>query len=131
MRALVCRELGPVDRLVVEELPDPVPGEREVVIRVHAAGVNFPDGLIVQGKYQVKPPLPFIPGAEVAGVVVSAPEGSGLVAGDRVCALPLLGGFAEQVVAQTDLTFKLPDSVSFEEGASFLFNYGTSYFALI
>ncbi|MFZ2241858.1 MAG: NADPH:quinone oxidoreductase family protein [Gordonia amarae] len=130
MRAIHISKLDGPEAIEVVDVPAPA-DDSKVLIDVKAAGVAFPELLQTRGLYQVKPPLPFIPGAEVAGVVVSAPEGSGLVAGDRVCALPLLGGFAEQVVAQTDLTFKLPDSVSFEEGASFLFNYGTSYFALI
>ena len=102
-----------------------------VVVEVKAAGVAFPELLQRRGLYQISPELPFIPGAEVAGMVVSAPKPSGLCAGDRVAALPMLGGFAERVLSRPDRTFRLPDEVTFEEGASFLFNYATVYFALI
>nr|WP_026181030.1 NADPH:quinone oxidoreductase family protein [Demetria terragena] len=130
MRAIQITSLdGPA---AVECVEVPVPTDDSMVsIEVKAAGVAFPELLQTRGLYQLKPELPFIPGAEVAGIVVSAPESSGLNVGDRVCALTRLGGFAERVLAQPDLTFKLPDQVSFEAGASFIFNYGTSYFALI
>ncbi|MCW2768729.1 MAG: NADPH:quinone oxidoreductase [Aeromicrobium sp.] len=113
------------------DIPSPVPADGQVLIRVHAAGVAFPEVLQSRGEYQMKPALPFTPGAEVAGEVISAPEGSGFSAGDRVAALCLLGGFAEEVVAPVDLTFPLPDSISYEQGASVIFNYGTAYFALV
>ena len=130
MRAIHISRLDGPEAMEVVDVPAPV-DDSKVLIDVKAAGVAFPELLQTRGLYQVKPPLPFIPGAEVAGVVVSAPEGSGLVTGDKVCALPLIGGFAERVVAQPDMAFKLPDSVSFEQGAAFMFNYATSYFALI
>jgi NADPH2:quinone reductase len=115
------------------ELVDVVPPAEEglVTIDVRAAGVAFPELLQSRGLYQIKPDLPFTPGAEVSGVVVDAPEGSGFSAGDRVATLCLLGGFAERVQAQPDLTFRLPDNVSFESGAAFLFNYCTVYFGLV
>jgi NADPH2:quinone reductase len=113
------------------DLPSPVPGDGQVLIRVHAAGVAFPEVLQSRGEYQLKPDLPFIPGAEVAGEVVSAPVDSGFSAGDRVAALCLLGGYAEEVVASVDLTFPLPEAISYEQGASVIFNYGTAYFALV
>jgi NADPH2:quinone reductase len=113
------------------EIPDPVPGDDQVLIRVHAAGVAFPELLQSRGLYQMKPDLPFTPGAEIAGEVLSAPDGSGLKPGDRVAALCMLGGFAEQAVSSVDLTFPLPDAVSYEQGASVIFNYGTAYFALV
>ncbi|MFT4299637.1 MAG: NADPH:quinone oxidoreductase family protein [Aeromicrobium sp.] len=130
MRAIQITSLdGPeAVELVDIETPD---ATGRVLIDVKAAGVAFPELLQTRGRYQLKPPLPFVPGAEVAGVVVSAPEGSGFAAGDRVAALPLLGGFAEQVVADPTLTFPLPGDVSFEVGASYIFNYGTAYFALV
>jgi len=93
--------------------------------------VAFPELLQTRGKYQVQPPLPFVPGAEVAGVVIEAPEGSDFKPGDRVAALTMLGGFAEQAVADVLNTFPLPDTVSYAEGASFMFNYGTVYFGLV
>lgn len=103
----------------------------KVLVEVKAAGVAFPELLQSRGMYQMQPPMPFIPGAEIAGVVLEAPEGSGFAAGDRVAGLSMIGGFAEQVVVEPHLTFPLPDSVSFEAGASFMFNYGTSHFALL
>src|SRR5699024_98763 len=120
---------GP-DAVELVDVPEP-DDDRLVTIAVKAAGVAFPELLQTRGLYQLKPDLPFVPGAEVAGVVESAPEGSGFTAGDRVAALSLLGGFAEKVQARPDLTFALPDDVGFEEAASFTFNYATVYFALM
>src|SRR5688572_31590502 len=98
MRAVVCRDFAPIDQLAIEERPDPVPGPDKVVVAVRAAGVNFVDGLFVQGKYQIKPPLPFTPGGEVAGDVVAVGAGVDHVGpGDRVLAMPWLGGFASHV----------------------------------
>ena len=130
MRAVHISTLDGPEAIELVDLPDPS-AEGLVTIAVKAAGVAFPELLQTRGLYQMKPDLPFVPGAEVSGIVESAPEGSGLSAGDRVAALPLLGGFAEKVQASPDLTFALPDEVSFEEGASFLFNYATAYFALL
>ncbi|MCT1435248.1 NADPH:quinone oxidoreductase family protein [Dietzia maris] len=130
MRAIHISSLDGPDAVEVVDLPDPQHGDL-VTIEVKAAGVAFPELLQTRGLYQVKPDLPFVPGAEVAGVVTAAPEGSGLSVGDRVAALTLLGGFAEQALARPDLTFVLPDEVGFEEGASFIFNYATVYFALV
>jgi NADPH2:quinone reductase len=113
------------------DLPSPEAGAGQVLIRVKAAGVAFPEVLQSRGQYQMKPDLPFTPGAEIAGEVISAPDGSGFAAGDRVAALCLLGGFAEEAVAPVDLTFPLPDAISYEQGASLIFNYGTAYFALV
>ncbi|WP_338750422.1 NADPH:quinone oxidoreductase family protein [Janibacter alittae] len=130
MRAIHISSLDGPDAVELVDLPDPG-AEGLVTIRTRAAGVAFPELLQTRGLYQMKPDLPFVPGAEVAGVVESAPEGSGFTPGDRVAALTLLGGFAEKVQAQPDLTFPLPDGVSFEEAASFTFNYATVYFALV
>lgn len=130
MRAVQITSLDGPTAVEIVDLPEPQADDK-VVIDVKAAGVAFPELLQTRGLYQIKPDLPFVPGAEVAGVVESAPEGSGLAVGDRVCALTLLGGFAEKAVAAPDMTFVLPDSVSFEQGASFLFNYGTAHFALV
>ncbi|MBA4085336.1 MAG: NADPH:quinone oxidoreductase [Kytococcus sp.] len=130
MRAVHISSLDGPEAVELVDVPEPGdPGL--VTIDVKAAGVAFPELLQTRGLYQVKPDLPFVPGAEVAGVVVAAPEGSGLSVGDRVAALTLLGGFAEQALARPDLTFALPDEVSFEEAASFTFNYATVYFALL
>ncbi|WP_435202540.1 NADPH:quinone oxidoreductase family protein [Janibacter sp. GS2] len=130
MRAIHISSLDGPDAIELVDVPEPT-AEGLVTIAVKAAGVAFPELLQTRGLYQVKPDLPFVPGAEVAGIVESAPEGSGFSPGDRVAALSLLGGFAEKVQAQPDLTFALPDEVAFEEAASFTFNYATVYFALI
>ncbi|MCM3553984.1 NADPH:quinone oxidoreductase family protein [Janibacter melonis] len=130
MRAIHISTLEGPDAIEVVELPEPH-DESMVRIRVHAAGVAFPELLQTRGLYQVKPDLPFVPGAEVSGTVISAPEGSGLREGDRVAALTLLGGFAQEVLARPDLTFVLPDEVELDAGAAFLFNYCTAYFALV
>ncbi|MGJ9411669.1 NADPH:quinone oxidoreductase family protein [Aeromicrobium sp. CF4.19] len=131
MRAVQITSLDGPTAVEVTELPDPTPAEGQVLIRVKAAGVAFPEVLQSRGLYQLKPDLPFVPGAEVAGEVVSAPDDSGFSPGDRVCALPLLGGYAELAVAQVGTVFPLPDSVSFEAGAALPFNYLTSHFALV
>lgn len=130
MRAIHISSLEGPDAVELVDLPDPADPSL-VTIAVKAAGVAFPELLQTRGLYQLKPELPFVPGAEVAGVVESAPEGSGFSVGDRVAALCLLGGFAERVQARPDLTFVLPDEVSFEEAAAYTFNYATVYFALL
>ncbi|MGO1167213.1 MAG: NADPH:quinone oxidoreductase family protein [Janibacter sp.] len=130
MRAIHISTLDGPDAVELVDLPDPAE-EGLVTIVVKAAGVAFPELLQTRGLYQMKPDLPFVPGAEVAGIVESAPEGSGFSVGDRVAALSLLGGFADTVQAHPDLTFTLPDEVAFEEAASFTFNYATVYFALV
>src|SRR5688500_19087629 len=115
MRAVHISSLDGPSAVEVVDVPQPEPGSDQVLIRVRAAGVSFPEVLQTRGLYQLKPPLPFVPGSEVAGEVVSAPAGSGLAPGDRVAAMVLLGGFAEHVVAQGDMVFPLPDSLSFEQ----------------
>jgi NADPH2:quinone reductase len=131
MKAIQITSLDGPEALELLDVPDPVAGDGQVLIRVRAAGVAFPEVLQSRGLYQMKPDLPFTPGAEIAGEVVTAPEGSGFAPGDRVAALCLLGGFAELAVAPVGETFALPDAVSYEQGASIIFNYGTAYFALI
>lgn len=132
MKALICRELGTPDVLEHGELPDPIAGPGEVVIDVEAAGVNFPDGLMVAGKYQTKPDLPFVPGSEVAGAVRSLGPGvSGIAVGQRVTAFCRIGGYAEQVVAAADLVHPLPDAVPAVEAAALPVAYGTSYHGLV
>lgn len=131
MKALLCKTLGLPDTLVVEDVADPVPGPGQVLIEMKAAGVNFPDALIIQGKYQVKPPLPFTPGSEISGVVLSVGDGvRNAKPGDRVIASCRLGAFAQKVVAQANQIIPLPPMVSFETGASFTLAYGTSYHAV-
>jgi NADPH:quinone reductase len=131
MKAVQCVEWGEPDRLVLSEVPLPEPGDGEVRIRVEAAGVNFPDALIVQKKYQVQPPLPFTPGAEVAGTVDAVGAGvRHLKAGDRVGAFVGLGGFAQYVCAPLAATAPLPPAVTTEAAAAFTLTYATSYHAL-
>jgi NADPH2:quinone reductase len=98
---------------------------------VHAAGVSFPEVLQTRGQYQMKPPLPFVPGSEVAGIVRSAPEGASVKPGDRVAAFCALGGFAEVAVAPEFFAFALPDALDFAHGASLILNYHTAYFSLV
>ncbi|GFZ98105.1 NADPH:quinone oxidoreductase family protein [Nesterenkonia alkaliphila] len=130
MRAIQITSLNGPEAVELNDIPG-LPEGKQVIIETKAAGVAFPELLQTRGLYQVKPELPFTPGAEVAGVVKYAPQGSDLNPGDRVAALCLLGGFAEEVAADPNLTFKLPDNVSFEQGAAFLFNYCTVHFALL
>ncbi|MEI9985835.1 MAG: NADPH:quinone oxidoreductase family protein [Aliidongia sp.] len=131
MRAILCRTLGEPSLLTLEELPPPVLGPGQVRIVTHAAGVNFADSLVVAGKYQEKPPLPFIPGFEIAGVVSGIGDGvAGIAPGDRVMALTGSGGFAEEAVVGADAVFRIPDSMSFEAAAGFPIAYGTSHGAL-
>jgi len=132
MRALVCKELGPADKLVIETRPDPVAGAGEVLVRVHAAGINFPDLLVIQGLYQVKIEPPFIPGNEAAGVVLSTGDGvTRYKTGDRVIIMPEGGGaFAELCVVPQERVIPMLDQLDFEQAAGFTITYGTSYHAL-
>ncbi len=131
MKAVQCVEWGMPDRLGVSELELPEPGAGEVRVRVEAAGVNFPDALIVQKKYQVQPPLPFTPGTEVAGTIDALGEGvSHLKQGDRVAAFVGLGGFAQFVCAPTAATAPLPPGVRSDVAAAFTLTYATSHHAL-
>lgn len=131
MKAVLCKELGPPEALVVEDVPALVAGPGQVVVSVKAAGVNFPDTLIIQGKYQFKPELPFSPGGEVAGVVKSVGEGVTTVkAGDRVIAAATWGGFAEEMVADAGKVVPMPDGMDFVPASAFVLTYGTSYHAL-
>lgn len=131
MKALVCEAFGPVEQLQIKDLPDLVPKDHEVCIAIKAAGVNFPDNLMVQGLYQFKPPVPFIPGSEFAGVVSAVGKDvKSLRVGTRVTGFQMIGSFAEQATLSEMRCIALPDGVSFEQGASFLVTYGTSYHAL-
>ena len=136
MRAMRIENLeGPDRALAPADLPEPEPSHMltpgsGVVVDVHAAGVSFPEVLQSRGEYQLKPPLPFVPGSEVAGVVRSAPDGSAVAPGDRVAAFCALGGFAEVAVAPEFLTFPLSDRLDFAQGAALILNYHTAYFAL-
>jgi NADPH2:quinone reductase len=137
MRAVqIVEESGPDTALRLVELDDPEPSHMltpgaGVVVDVHAAGVSFPEVLQTRGQYQMKPPLPFVPGSEVAGVVRSAPEGASVKPGDRVAAFCALGGFAETAVAPEFFTFALSDELDFGQGASLILNYHTAYFSLV
>jgi NADPH2:quinone reductase len=132
MRAVRVHELTGPSALRIDDLPTPVPGTGQVLIDVKAAGVNFPDILITQGRYQFKPTLPFSPGGEAAGVVSAVGPGvTSLAVGDRVATTLLYGAYAEQVVAPEMATVKLPDAVPFEIGAATLLTYATTYHALV
>ena len=132
MRALLCKTYGPPDQLVVEDVPDLVPTEREVVIRVHAAGVNFPDALIIQNKYQFKPPLPFAPGGECAGEVMTIGSQVRTVKpGARMMAFTTYGAFAEQVKCDAAALIPMPAELDYVRAAGFVLTYATSYHALV
>jgi NADPH:quinone reductase len=131
MRAVQITRLDGPSAVELVEVPEPTAGPEQLLVDVHVSGVTFPEVLQSRGEYQIKPDLPFIPGSEVAGVVRSAPEGSGFAAGDRVIAFPGLGGFAETVAASPVMTFALPDDVSYEVGAALPMNYLTMHFALV
>jgi NADPH2:quinone reductase len=131
MKAVLCKELGPPEKLVVEEVPALQPGKGQVVVSVKAAGVNFPDTLIIQGKYQFKPEPPFSPGGEVAGVVKALGEGvTGWKAGERVIAGSTFGGFAQEIAVEADRLLRMPEDMDFVSASAFLLTYGTSYHAL-
>ena len=137
MRAIQIKDLsGPATALELIEAPEPAadhpmtPG-RGVVIDVEAIGVSFPEVLQTRGEYQYTPPLPFVPGSEVAGIVRSVPEDSDFAPGDRVAAFCMLGAFAEVAVAPEFLTFRLPEELTFEQGAGLILNYHTAYFSLV
>ncbi len=131
MKAIVCSEWGGPDKLMLSELPMPEPKAGEVRLRVLAAGVNFPDALIVQKKYQLQPALPFVPGNEVAGVVEAVGEGVELERGTRVVAFVGTGGFAEFACANAAMTIPLPSAVADEVAAAFTMTYATSHHALL
>ncbi|HEY1829265.1 MAG TPA: NADPH:quinone oxidoreductase family protein [Acidimicrobiales bacterium] len=131
MRAVVCSELGPPSLLRVEEQPDPVAGANRVVLTVEAAGVNFVDALFIGGQYQIKPPLPFTPGSEVAGHVSAVGDGvEGVAVGQRVMASTGLGGFASQIVVPASGLVSLPDRLDAPRAATFTQSYCTCLFAL-
>src|SRR5258708_11984861 len=131
MKAVLCKQFGPPESLVIEDLPSPKPGAGEVVISVKAASVNFPDVLIIQNKYQFKPPLPFSPGSELAGVVKEVGSGvSNVKPGDKVIAFTTYGAFAEEMKTEAARLVPLPEGMSYESAAAFLLTYGTSDHAL-
>ncbi|MDC1312034.1 NADPH:quinone oxidoreductase family protein [Burkholderiales bacterium] len=131
MRAVLCKELGMPDSLVLEEVPGLIPSAGQVLISVEACGVNFPDTLIIQGKYQFKPELPFSPGGEVSGSVKQVGPGvDNLKVGDRVIAFSTWGGFAEELVVDQSRTVIISDKMNYEKASAFVLTYGTSYHAL-
>jgi NADPH2:quinone reductase len=131
MRALVCKEYGPPEALVIEKHDDPSPGKGQILVDIAAAGINFPDVLAIAGKYQVKTPTPFVPGNEAAGVVSSIGEGvKHFSIGDKVIVNTMGGAFAEKCLADVRTSMPLPEALSFEQGAGFSVTYGTSYHAL-
>jgi NADPH2:quinone reductase len=131
MRTVVCNQLGPLGDLVIEERGEPTPGEGQVVVDVRAAGVNFVDGLLCQGRYQIKPPVPFVPGGEIAGEVSAVGSGvTGVSIGDRVIAFTGFGGFAEQVVIPALSLVTMLDTLGFGQAATLIQSYGTILFAL-
>ncbi|WP_339525291.1 NADPH:quinone oxidoreductase family protein [Pseudomonas sp. EA_35y_Pfl2_R111] len=131
MKAVLCKAFGPAETLVLEEIASPEAKKNEVLLQVHAAGVNFPDTLIIEGKYQFKPPFPFSPGGEAAGVVTAVGEKvSHLKVGDRVMALTGWGSFAEEVAVPGYNVMPIPASMDFSSAAAFGMTYGTSMHAL-
>lgn len=131
MKAVLCKEFGTPDKLVVEDVESPSVSGGEVKIKVRACGVNFPDVLMIQGLYQMKPPFPFSPGLEVSGDVIEIGAGvDNVKIGDRVIATMMYGGFAEEVVVPAMMVLPMPDNMSYEHGAGFPLVYGTSHVAL-
>jgi NADPH2:quinone reductase len=132
MKAVLCKNWGLPDTLVVEDLPDVVPGPGQVAIDVHAAGVNFPDVLIIQKKYQFRPELPFTPGSELAGVIRAVGEGvSGFKPGDKVLAFVSQGAFAQQIAVPAKMIMPMPPGLDFDTAAAVTLTYGTSHHAVV
>jgi NADPH:quinone reductase len=132
MRAVVCRALGPFDNVVVEQVDSPVAGSGQVLVSVRAAGVNYVDGLMCQGRYQIKFPTPYVPGGEIAGVVsaVSEEADGGFALGDRVMALTGFGAFCEEIAIHPASLVKMPDALSFAQGATMIQSYATALYSL-
>ena len=132
MQAIICNSWGLPDTLILEELPDPVPGPGQVAVEIRAAGVNFPDVLIIQNKYQFKPPLPFIPGSELAGVITAIGDGvADFNVGDRVIAFTAQGAFAQRIVAPVQALMPMPAAMDFDTAAAITLTYGTSHHAVV
>lgn len=131
MKAVLCKQFGPPQSLVVENIPALQPGKGQVVVSVRACGVNFPDTLIIEGKYQYKPEMPFSPGSEMAGLVKQVGEGvAGVKPGDAVSAATMWGAYAEEVVVNAERLVPLPDGMDFNVAAGITVTYGTTYHAL-
>ena len=131
MKAIVCNNFGPIQDIEYKDVKKPIIQDKSVIINVKSVGVNFPDGLLVQGKYQLKPETPFIPGMEVAGEIITVGSSvKNFQTGDRVAALSQLSGYAEQAVVQEKSVFKIPSNMSFDDSCALLCAYGTSHYAL-
>jgi NADPH:quinone reductase len=130
MRAVVCHSYGPPEDLVVDDVADPTPGPGQLLVRVHTAAVNFPDVLLIAGKYQIKIPVPFTPGSELAGEVVAAGDGAPFRLGDRVFGTTPTGAFAELALLDAHQVSAVPDGVDFASAAAFGVTYRTAYHAL-
>ncbi len=131
MKAVICNAFGPIEQLAVESVPTPVPKADEILIKIEAAGVNFPDGLLVQGLYQMKPQHPFIPGNEVAGTVIQVGDNvPHLQPGRRVVGLSTLGGYAEYVCCKATHVMPLPDAVDFASAAGLITAHATAHHGL-
>ncbi|MBT8184043.1 MAG: NADPH:quinone oxidoreductase family protein [Eudoraea sp.] len=131
MKAIRCKTYGPPSSLILEEMASPKPGPKEVLVSVKACGLNFPDTLIIQGLYQLKPELPFTPGSDLAGIVTAVgDEVKHLSEGDEVFGFVPYGALAEEVVVPSNACFRKPDNMDFPVAASFMMAYGTSYHAL-
>ena len=131
MRAILCKDYGPPESLVLEDIQSPTPGENDVVIKVHYAAVNYPDVLVIQNLYQIKPPLPFSPGGEVSGEVIAIGDNvNSLKIGDRIMAVIGTGGFRDEITIPAALCMVIPDSMEFKVAAAMGLTYGTSYHAL-
>jgi len=132
MKALLSKAVGGPETLEMSELPDPVAGPGQLLVAVKACSINYPDVLIIEDKYQFKPPRPFAPGSEVSGVVEAVGEGAtGWVPGDRILATAVFGGLVEKIVVDANRGFRLPEGRSFAEGASLILTYGTTIHALL
>src|SRR2546427_8447539 len=131
MRAVMCRAWGPIDDLIVEDVAPPTPGRGQVVINVHATGVNYADSIMVAGRYQTRPTLPFSPGLEAAGVVTQCGDGvTRYKPGDHVMAILAYGGFAERAAADEVETFAIPSTMPFDEAGAFPIAYFSSHVAI-
>ncbi len=131
MKAIICKSFGPPSNLEYGEMPDPIPAEDEILVNIKACSVNFPDTLIIQGKYQFKPELPFSPGSDVAGFVEAVgSQVKGFKPGDEIVAMTIWGGMAEKMAIKATNCFPKPPEMEMETAASFLVAYGTSYYAL-
>ena len=131
MKALLCKEFGPPETLSYEEIEDPVLKEGHIIVDIHSASVNFPDVLMIEDKYQFKPPLPFAPGGEASGVISEIGDGvEGFNVGDRVIASSGWGSFAEKILVDPNALTIIPDQMDHNTAAAFLMTYGTSHHAL-